>query len=148
MFILLSIVSFVDIEKPKVRTEPPLENGKIASPIISPDDDHATLTKAFELAVKGNFIGAIDLADSIPSNSSKYDQAQVKIREWSQAYKQQLSQKDHATLQKAFGLANQGNFEGAIAAAKTILPSSEKYVQAQKKIGEWETLASANADTN
>ena len=44
--------------------------------------DQEKLQKSYDLASRGDFAGAIQLAETIPANSDKYSQAKQKIMEW------------------------------------------------------------------
>jgi len=102
---------------------------------------HATLQKSYDLASRGDFAGAIQLAETIPLNSDKYSQAKQKIVEWRQALSQQGGKSDQEKLQKSYDLASRGDFAGAIQLAETIPANSDKYSQAKQKIMEWKLLA-------
>ena len=105
------------------------------------DISHATLQKSYDLASRGDFAGAIQLAETIPANSDKYSQAKQKIVEWRQALSQQGGKSDQEKLQKSYDLASRGDFAGAIQLAETIPANSDKYSQAKQKIVEWKLLA-------
>ncbi len=80
----------------------------ITSPNRSPStssSSHATLQKSYDLASRGDFAGAIQLAETIPANSDKYSQAKQKIVEWRQALSQQGGKSDQEKLQKSYDLA-------------------------------------------
>ncbi|TRT43096.1 MAG: hypothetical protein EWV85_22855, partial [Microcystis aeruginosa Ma_QC_C_20070703_M131] len=98
---------------------------------INSSSSHATLQKSYDLASRGDFAGAIQLAETIPANSDKYSQAKQKIVEC-----QQGGKSDQEKLQKSYDLASRGDFAGAIQLAETIPANSDKYSQAKQKIVE------------
>ncbi len=106
-------------------------------------EDTPILAQADQLAIPGDTISlemAISEARKISSGRNLYQQAQDKIKIWTE-----LSQRfrDQPYLDQAQQLANDGNFESAIAAASKIQPGRILYNQAQSNIRKWESQLQA-----
>ncbi|OCR01609.1 hypothetical protein BCD67_19170 [Oscillatoriales cyanobacterium USR001] len=101
-------------------------------------EDAPILTRADQLAIPGDAISlemAIIEARKISPGRNLYQQAQDKIKVWTD-----ISQRfrDQPYLDQANQLANDGNFESAIAAASKIQPGRILYDEARSKIRQWE----------
>jgi hypothetical protein len=106
-------------------------------------EDTPILARADQLAIPGDTVSlemAISEARKISSGRNLYQQAQDKIKIWTE-----LSQRfrDQPYLDQAQQLANDGNFESAIAAASKIQPGRILYNQAQSNIRKWQSQLQA-----
>jgi hypothetical protein len=106
-------------------------------------EDSPIMARADQLATPGDPISlemAIAEARKISSGRNLYQQAQDKIKIWTD-----LSQRfrDQPYLDQAKQLANDGNFESAIAAASKIQPGRILYDEARSNIRKWESQLQA-----
>jgi len=104
-----------------------------ASPASSPQNSQATLAQAKRL-IKPNqaypFNDAIAVARQVPASDPLYEEAQQYITNWSQVI-----------LDIAQERAQQGNFQGAIAAAR-LVPQDDPsiHAKAEQAIEQWQLL--------
>jgi hypothetical protein len=102
-------------------------------------EDRPILVQARALADNGDLDGAIKTASQIQSGRALYGEAQSVIEDW--RYEQirlaQIAQ-DRPILDRAYGLAAQGNLNAAIDVAYGIAPGRALYGEAQSAIADWQ----------
>lgn len=105
--------------------------------------DHEVLTDAYQLASEAQFGAAIAMATKLRSTSANPETQRLidqKIRDWQSAEQQGRIDADRALLQEAYAYASNGQFEQAIARARTISPRSPIQATVRKKIRDWSRM--------
>lgn len=103
---------------------------------IETSEDQPYLDRAEQLASAGELQAAINEASRVRPGRSLYDQASRRIDQWTD---QMQRSQDQPQLDRARQLANAGDLEGAIAAARQISYGRGLYDEAQAEISNWST---------
>lgn len=97
-----------------------------------------TLYQATEQAQGGDLNRAIQLAQSIPSGSAAYAEAQTKLVRWQQ---EQRQRRDRERLDQARQLFDRSEFTAAFAALQEIPTASPIHTDAQQQANQWAEMA-------
>jgi hypothetical protein len=100
-------------------------------------EDQPVMERALALAKANQLEEAIVTAAEIRPNRALYDQAQSSIATWKDKISMALVAEDQALMDRAYGLAGNGDITGGIAIAAQLSPGRPLYMEAQSVIGAW-----------
>ena len=100
------------------------------------------LDEAQNKANAGDYDDAVEVAKTVPKDSSSYSSSQIKIKEWT---KMALDKKGQEILDSAQNQANSGYYEDAISTAKNVPKGSNSYSSARQKIQQWQGILNKQA---